>query len=42
MVKGQIPERLRAWSEHLSKFRKEHPNMSLKQAMQEAKKTYKK
>ena len=31
-----------AWLEHLKKFRKSHPKMSLKQAMTAAKKTYKK
>ena len=30
------------WFEHLSKYRKSHPNLSLKEAMIKAKKTYKK
>jgi hypothetical protein len=38
----EIPPRLRKWVEHLNSFRKAHPNMSLKQCMIEAKKTYKK
>lgn len=31
-----------AWRAHLAEFRKAHPNMPLKRAMKEAKKTYKK
>ena len=30
------------WRAHLDEYRKEHPNMSLKQQMKGAKKTYKK
>ena len=30
------------WLAHLKKYLKSHPGMSLKQAMKEAKKTYKK
>lgn len=32
----------RAWREHLAEYRKAHPNLSLKQQMKGAKKTYKK
>lgn len=31
-----------AWQNHLTKFRSAHPNLTLKQAMQEASKTYQK
>ena len=31
-----------AWRSHLSQFRKDHPNMTLKQQMKGASKTYKK
>ena len=31
-----------AWRAHLNEYRKKHPNMSLKQQMKGAKKTYKK
>ena len=31
-----------AWRSHLAEYRKAHPNMSLKQQMKSAKKTYKK
>jgi hypothetical protein len=40
--KGVIPPALRAWHEHLTKFRKAHPAMPMKKAMHEAKRTYKK
>ena len=30
------------WRAHLAEFRKSHPNMPMKKAMKEAKKTYKK
>jgi hypothetical protein len=33
---------MKRWQEHLAKTREAHPEMSLKQAMVEAKKTYKK
>jgi hypothetical protein len=33
---------LKKWNDHLAKYRKAHPNMSLKQAMIKAKKTYRK
>lgn len=37
-----LPERLMKWKAHLDAYRQEHPGMSLKQAMKEAAKTYKK
>ena len=33
---------MNAWLIHLMKFRKAHPKLSLKECMQQAKKTYKK
>ena len=36
------PKQLSKWIEHLNKVRKANPKLSLKQAMMEAKKTYKK
>ena len=32
----------KAWRSHLSEYRKKHPNLSLKQQMKGASKTYKK
>ena len=32
----------KAWREHLNEYRKKHPNLSLKQQMKGASKTYKK
>tara|TARA_B100000035_G_C20933370_1_gene524065 strand:+ start:254 stop:373 length:120 start_codon:yes stop_codon:yes gene_type:complete len=37
-----VPKHLQKWQAHLSKVRKANPSLSLKQAMQKAKKTYKK
>jgi hypothetical protein len=36
------PSALDAWRSHLSNYRKENPTVSLKQAMQNAKQTYRK
>jgi hypothetical protein len=36
------PKHLQTWQSHLSAYRKAHPNASMKTAMQEAAKTYKK
>ena len=40
--KRTLPDALKKWQAHLSEFRKSHPTMSMKDAMKEAKKTYKK
>jgi hypothetical protein len=40
--KRTLPDALKKWQAHLSAFRKANPNMSMKDAMKEAKKTYKK
>lgn len=40
--KRTLPDALKKWQAHLSAFRKAHPTMSMKDAMKEAKKTYKK
>jgi hypothetical protein len=37
-----VPNQLKAWSAHLAKYRKAHPNQSLKEQMKGASKTYKK
>lgn len=41
-VDGQGLKSLNKWHEHLKKYREAHPEHSLKKAMQEAAKTYKK
>ena len=40
--KRTLPDALKKWQAHLSAFRKANPSMSMKDAMKEAKKTYKK
>lgn len=40
--KRTLPDALKKWQAHLSEFRKANPSMSMKDAMKEAKKTYKK
>ncbi len=37
-----LPDALKKWQAHLSAFRTSHPKLSMKEAMKEAKKTYKK
>lgn len=41
-AKGQVPPALRAWHAHLSAFRSAHPGLSMKEAMKQAKGSYKK
>mgnify|MGYP006408697795 CR=1 FL=1 len=36
-----FPKSVKPWFDHLSKFRDKHPDMSLKESMKEASKTYK-
>jgi len=40
--KRTLPDALKKWQAHLSAFRASHPKLSMKEAMKEAKKTYKK
>ena len=40
--KRTLPDALKKWQAHLSDFRASHPKLSMKEAMKEAKKTYKK
>ena len=37
-----MPPQLKAWTQHLNKYRKDHPNEDLRTAMKKAAKTYKK
>jgi hypothetical protein len=40
--KRTLPDALKKWQSHLNQYRAKHPNLSLKEAMKQAKKTYKK
>lgn len=40
--KRTMPDALKKWNAHLSAYRKANPNVSMKEAMKQAKKTYKK
>lgn len=41
-VKGVVPTALKPWMDHLNKYKKAHPNLSHKEAMSQAKSSYKK
>jgi hypothetical protein len=40
--KRTLPDALKKWQAHLSAFRTANPKLSMKEAMKQAKKTYKK
>lgn len=37
-----VPKALQKWHDHLKRFQEEHPELTWKQCMKEASKTYKK
>lgn len=42
MPKKTLPQALKSWNAHVKAFRAKHPNLSFKECLRQAAKTYKK